>query len=235
MIGKQKVIAIIPARGGSKRLPRKNVLNLAGKPLISWTIDAAKECKYIDEILVSTDDREISNIALQHGVHMPELRPSHLSSDSATTESLLLYCLEQYEIDANIIVLLQPTSPLRSALDIEKSLEYYIEKSAKSVVTVTQCEHSPLWANILPEDFNMGRFIPEKNTKRSQELPVFYRLNGAIYIFDIDTFKVCGMKYSKDSYAYLMDNESSIDIDTELDFKFADFLLNERVSYYAKS
>ncbi|HIF9454010.1 TPA: cytidylyltransferase domain-containing protein [Photobacterium damselae] len=230
MIGNRKVVAVIPARGGSKRLPRKNVLNLAGKPLISWTIDAAKECKYIDEIIVSTDDEEISNIALELGVCVPELRPIHLSSDSATTESLLLYCLKHYEVDASIMILLQPTSPLRSSVDIEKALEYFIEKSAISVVTVTQCEHSPLWSNILPEDFNMGNFIRQKNAKRSQELPVFYRLNGAIYIFDTVSFKIHGMKYSNKSYAYLMDNESSVDIDTELDFKFANLLLNQRGS-----
>lgn len=158
MIDGKKVIALIPARGGgSKRLPRKNVLPLNGKPLIAWSIDAANNCPYIDKVLVSTDDQEIADIALQFGgAEVPELRPEHLASDTAKTESVLIYTLEKFGKGDEILVLLQPTSPLRTTQHINEALELFIEKQALSVVSVTPCEHSPLWSNTLPEDGSMG-------------------------------------------------------------------------------
>ncbi|WP_434341253.1 cytidylyltransferase domain-containing protein [Motilimonas cestriensis] len=227
MINGKRVLAVIPARGGSKRLPRKNVLPLAGKPLIAWSIDAAAKSKYIDNVIVSTDDKEIAAIAEQYGGSVPELRPEHLSTDHATTQSVLFHTLEKYGADAKIVVLLQPTSPLRTHNNIDEAIELFTEKSAFSVISVTPCEHPPLWANVLPESGSMENFIIEN--KRSQELGDYYRLNGAIYIYDVERMLNDGsMSYQEDSFAYKMENENSIDIDNSIDFDMAEFFFRRK-------
>ncbi|CAH6784627.1 N-acylneuraminate cytidylyltransferase [Vibrio chagasii] len=228
MINGKKVLALIPARGGSKRLPRKNVLPLAGKPLIGWSINAAQKSKYIDQIFVSTDDQEIADVSSLFGVDVPELRPDHLASDTATTESVLTYTLEKLGSDVDIIVLLQPTSPLRTAQHIDEALDMFIEKQAFSVVSVTPCEHPPLWANTLPEDGTMGDFIRPEALKRSQDCGDFFRFNGAIYIFDVRRFMEYGeIRYTDESFAYVMENRVSFDIDQPLDFELAEFFMNK--------
>lgn len=231
MINGKRVLAFIPARGGSKRLPRKNVLPLAGKALIGWSIDAAKESQYIDQLFVSTDDQEIADIASLHGVHIPELRPDHLASDTSTTESVLTYTLDKFGGQADIIILLQPTSPLRTAQHIDEALELFVQKQAFSVVSVTPCEHPPLWSNPLPNDGCMGNFIRPETLKRSQDLDDFYRINGAIYIFDVCKLKAIGeICYTSESYAYIMDNYVSIDIDNKIDFELAEFFMERQVT-----
>ncbi|MGR5325725.1 acylneuraminate cytidylyltransferase family protein [Vibrio alfacsensis] len=223
MINGKKVIALIPARGGSKRLPRKNVLPLNGKPLIGWTIDAAKNSQYIDQILVSTDDQEIADVASDYGIAVPELRPTELAGDNSSTESVLFYSLTKFAFDADIVVLLQPTSPLREAQHIDDALTLFEQRQAFSVVSVTPCEHSPLWANTLPENGSLGDFIKPEALHRSQDLQTFFRLNGAVYIFDISRLKEIGrLAYTEESYAYVMNNECSVDIDTQLDFLLAE-------------
>lgn len=229
MISGKRVIAIIPARGGSKRLPRKNVLPLGGKPLIGWTIDAARDSKYIDDVFVSTDNQEIADISAQFGVVVPELRPSYLSTDVATTQSVVFYTIEKYGNNADIVIILQPTSPLRSAKHIDEALELFVHKEAFSVVSLTPCEHPPLWANTLPENGSLGYFLSHEANKRSQELGQFYRLNGAIFIYDIVKLISCGhMSYRNDSYAYKMGNEFSVDIDSALDFEFTKFIMKDK-------
>ncbi|WP_051117228.1 cytidylyltransferase domain-containing protein, partial [Vibrio campbellii] len=185
MIDGKKVLAFIPARGGSKRLPRKNILPIAGKPLIGWSIDAAKGSEYIDDTFISTDDQEIADVAAGLGIPAPELRPEHLASDTASTANVLTYTLEKFGTGFDIVILLQPTSPLRTSQHIDQALELFIEKQAFSVVSVTPCEHPPLWSNILPDNGSMENFIRPEALKRSQDLGSFYRFNGAIYIFDV--------------------------------------------------
>ncbi|WP_244958509.1 acylneuraminate cytidylyltransferase family protein [Pseudoalteromonas fuliginea] len=224
-----KVIAVIPARGGSKRLPNKNVLPLQGMPLIAWTIEAAKKSKYIDDILVSTDDAKIANIAISHSAKVPELRPKELSTDNATTNDVILYTLNKYGTDADIVVILQPTSPFRSHEHIDESLELLIDKSGTSVVSVTECEHPPLWANTLPDSGSMNNFLKRSSQFRSQDLQTFYRLNGAIYIYKIkELLDEKSMSYTNGTYAYKMQQKHSIDIDTKIDFDWAEFLLSDK-------
>ena len=227
MINGKKVLAIIPARGGSKRLPRKNVLPLAGKPLIGWTIEAAHQSNYIDEILVSTDCKEIAESAELFGVTVAELRPPYLSTDEASTLSVLKY--ELSKTDAEIVIVLQPTSPLRLAEDIDGALELYCENKARIVVSVCECEHPPMWSNTLPDNASLNGFIKTSNLKRSQALPKHYRLNGAVYIYDKSVIMNDAIGFCENSFAYIMNQNSSVDIDTELDFKFADYLLREGI------
>lgn len=225
MINGKKVLAIIPARAGSKRLPKKNVLPLCGKPLITWTIEAAKNSEYIDEVFVSTDDRTVMNIAEANGLIVPELRPNALSSDYATTKDVILYTLKKMQKELDLVVLLQPTSPLRVAKHIDEAIELYIHKEALSVVSVTPCEHSPLWSGKISNDLDMTEFLSSIKQVRSQELELYHRLNGAIYIYDIKNYLERSGDGGVKTFAYIMDNFHSIDIDTKFDFDIAEFLL----------
>ena len=230
MINGKKVLAIIPARGGSKRLPRKNILPLGGKPLIGWSIEAAKQSKYIDEVFVSTDDQEIADIVSSIGINIPELRPSHLSTDKATTQSVLFYTLENFGQGSEIVVLLQPTSPFRNHQHIDEAIELLEDKSAFSIISVTPCEHPPQWSNTLPDDGSMKDFIRSESGKRSQELGQWFRLNGALYVYDVnELLKAKDMAYRQDTYAYTMPNEFSIDIDNQIDFDMAEFFLKRYI------
>ncbi|MEL0613785.1 acylneuraminate cytidylyltransferase family protein [Marinomonas arenicola] len=231
MIGDNKVVALIPARGGSKRLPRKNIRSFSGKPLISWSIEAAQNSKYVDKVFVSTDDDEISKIAVSCGAISPEMRPAHLSSDNSSTKDVLLYTINKFFSDFDIVIILQPTSPLRKVQHIDEAVEFFIEKEACAVVSVTLCEHPPVWANTLPENKTMERFSHSNSLKRSQDIESYYRLNGSLYIYDVGRLiKSKDISYTKETYAYVMENIYSIDIDNKLDFEYAEFLHSKIIS-----
>ena len=222
----KKILAVITARGGSKRLPNKNVLDLAGKPLVAWTIGEANKSKYIDKIIVSTDNENIAKVSKQYGAEVPFTRPTELSNDTANSISVIKHSIEFFNNEYDYVILLQPTSPLRSVDDIDKSIELLNDK-VKAVVSVTEVDHSPLWSNTLPEDFSMKDFIRDdvKNL-RSQDLPTYYRLNGAIYISDIDYLYEVNGFIGDNTNAHVMEQKKSIDIDTELDFRFAEILVD---------
>lgn len=232
MMNGKKVLAIIPARAGSKRLPNKNILELGGKPLIAWTIESAIASTSIDKVIVSTDSDEIKKVAEDYHAVVPFLRPVELSTDTAASMDVVkhavTYLRDQGET-FDIIVLLQPTSPLRTARHIDDALDFYSNKEAESVVSVVKCEHSPLWSNELPKSLSTDTFIREDiKNKRSQDLPQFFRLNGAIYISsEAGLLKSGSFLSTRNGYAYEMDAYSSVDIDNELDFKFAKFLIDE--------
>lgn len=224
MLDKKTFLAIIPARGGSKRLPRKNVLPLAGKPLIAWTIEAALNSKLVDKVLVTSDDDEILKVSESFGAATIK-RPAELAQDTSTSFDAVKHTIENTE-KFDYIVLLQPTSPLRTSQHIDEAIQLLESKNADAIVSVTEMEHSPLWANTLPENGSMTGFLRDDllNT-RGQDLETFYRLNGAIYICRTDKLLEAGSFFIKENiYAYKMSQTSSIDIDTELDFKWAEFL-----------
>lgn len=226
MVDKKNFLAIIPARSGSKRLPSKNILNLCGKPLISWTIEAAKKSQYIDEVLVTSDDNEILKIAEDHEVRAIK-RPSYLASDTATSFDAIKHAINNTE-EFKYIVFLQPTSPLRTSKHIDEAIKVFLNKNADAVISVTEMEHSPEWANKIPESGSMVGFLKEEVVnKRSQDLDVYYRLNGAVYIIKTKKFlEFGGFFIHSNIYSYEMDRFSSIDIDTLVDFKFAEFVLS---------
>lgn len=229
MLGQYHVTALIPARGGSKRLPRKNVKLLCGKPLIAWSIEAAKSSKYIDSVVVSTDDVEIKNIAEQFGASVPFLRPDSLSNDTASSFDVIQHAIHFLKVDSenHLIVLLQPTSPLRTVEEIDGALEFFLAKNAKGVVSVSECEHSPLWSNTLPENNCMSDFLrPEVQGKRSQDLPQYYRLNGSIYIYETLALLEQGKTFfNNDVYGFGTSLDTAVDIDTALDFLVAETIL----------
>lgn len=220
-------IAIIPARGGSKRLPNKNILPLAGKPLIVWTIEAALESQLFDMVLVSTDSQDIADVSMSVGASVPFLRPTELASDTATTNDVISHMVEWVEAQYGPVcrvALLQPTSPLRTADNIKKAMALYDEKRATAVISVCELDHPIQYCNRLPSDLSMNGFIPITANKRSQELESYYRLNGAIYILARGCVGFLSNIYTDGAFAYLMDKNSSVDIDDEFDFKLAEFI-----------
>lgn len=227
MYKEKSFLAIIPARGGSKRLPRKNVLDLAGKPLIAWTIEAGLMSSYIDKVIVTSDDKEILEISKRFGAETIK-RPDELANDTATTFDAVKHTIDNME-KYDYIVLLQPTSPLRNFKHIDEAIELLMSKNADAVISVCEMDHSPLWSNTLPDNGNMSSFIrDEVKNKRSQDLEKYYRLNGAIYICKEDRLLEDKNFFIKDKiFAYSMYRESSIDIDEKIDFIFATELLKQ--------
>ena len=230
MYNNNKIIGIIPARGGSKGIRKKNIVDLAGKPLIAYTIEQAKGSKYIDKIIVTTDDEKIAEISRSLGAEVPFSRPKALATDEAKGIDVVLHAITWFDSNEesfDIVMMLQPTSPLRLSEDIDKAIEVLFLKNAMAIVSVCKSEHHPLWSNTLPEDSNMKNFInPEYMNKNRQELPVFYRLNGAIYLSFCNYIKDRKSFYGENTFAYIMPDERSIDIDNMLDFKLAELLLN---------
>jgi len=218
-------LAIIPARGGSKRLPRKNILDLNGKPLIAWTIEAGFKSKYIDKVVVTSDDEEILDISKDYGAEIIR-RPDELASDTATTFDAIKHAIDNLE-KYDYIVLLQPTSPLRNEKHIDEAIELLESRNADAIVSVCEMDHSPLWSNTLPEDGSMNSFLRDDVlNKRSQDLEKNYRLNGAIYICETNKLlENKGFFLKNNIFAYKMDGKSSIDIDEEIDFKIAEVLI----------
>lgn len=230
MLNNKKFIAIIPARGGSKRLPRKNMLTFSGKPLIQWTIEAAQESRYIDAVVVSSDDSEILSFAESLGV-LCQSRPDELASDTASTADTVYYVMNTIGTLYDYIVLLQPTSPLRQSIDIDLAIEELFDRKADAIVSVTEVEHSPLWSNILPDSHSLDGFIRDEVLgKRSQDLATFYRLNGAVYVVNCSVFCEIRSFLPKNSYAYKMSSYNSFDIDTELDFVCAEAIFNKSLT-----
>lgn len=227
-----KSLAIIPARSGSKGIPDKNIKMLNGKPLLAYTIKAAQDAGVFDEIMVSTDSIEYAKIAEGYNAKVPFLRSKKNASDNASSWSVVNEIIDRYEEIGkrfNNFCLLQPTSPLREAEDIQKAYEQFQVRNATAIVSVCECEHSPLWCNVLDENMEMDHFISRSNYVQRQKLKKFYRLNGAIYISDVMAFKADSFLYKKGCYAYVMSNEKSVDIDSDLDFKLAELLLKDTI------
>lgn len=226
MLEKKKILAIIPARGGSKRLPRKNILDLAGKPLIAWTIEAALSSQYIDSVVVSSEDQEILAISAAYGAKTLE-RPMSLASDTASTFDTLKHAIDHYP-EYEYIILLQPTSPLRNVNHIDESILLLLEKNADAIISVCEMDHHPFWSNILPENGNMSHFMKDEiRNLRSQDLPKYYRLNGAIYICKTQKLLEEKSFMLKDKiFAFEMDKKSSIDIDEITDLEIAKLFIS---------
>jgi CMP-N-acetylneuraminic acid synthetase len=232
MSNDKKVLAIIPARGGSKRLPKKNILSLAGKPLIAWTIEAALQSCVFDDVIVSTDDNEIAEVSTSFGAKVPFIRPERLASDTAASVDVIKHALLWYRekgINFTEVVLLQATSPLRNSNDIKAAFDIYRHRNASSVLSVCEVDHPTHWCNTLDASLSMNSFIKESDVKsRSQDFDNEYRLNGAIYILNVEQFLARNVTILMPSFASIMPRIRSIDVDTKLDFDFADFLMDKQ-------
>ena len=227
-----KILAIIPARGGSVRLPGKNIRVLGDKPLIEWSIDVARKVSSINKIFVSTDCVDIADICRQAGLDVPVLRPKNLAGDKSSTIDAVKHAIEYLKERGEIYdfaLILQPTSPLRGADHVRQAIDMVSSKHADAVISVCKCEHSPLWTNTLPDDFSMTNFLETKfKNVPSQELAIYYRLNGAIFLVNINRlYEEETFLLSRNSYAIEMDAMASIDIDHEIDFLLAETIINQ--------
>lgn len=223
-----KPLVVIPARGGSKRLPGKNIKPLNGKPLIHYTIEAAREVFDDTIICVSTDDEKIKQVSEQTGLKVPFLRPKELATDTADSRSVLLHAYEFYkeerEYEADVIILLQPTSPLRNATHIKEALKLY-HNELDMVVSVKETDANPYF-NLYEE--NEEGFLEkskEGDFTQKQDVPKVWELNGAIYIINIKSINT-SLQNLKRVKKYTMDQRNSIDIDTELDWKLVEYIID---------
>tara|TARA_X000000950_G_scaffold289163_1_gene410396 strand:- start:2781 stop:3491 length:711 start_codon:yes stop_codon:yes gene_type:complete len=233
MFKNNKILCVIPARGGSKRLKNKNILNFNKKPLIFWTIKPALRSKYIDQLIVSTDSKKIMNVSRKFNVDVPFLRPKKISSKNSTVNDVALHSIKFYQkqsIFFDTLIILQPTSPLRTTKLIDEAILYYFKKKASSVVSVAKLDHPTEWCNVLPSNDRMDNFLNSniKNTQ-SQNFKQKYKLNGSIYIVDIKKFiEEKNLYLKKNMYAFRMDESLSIDIDDKLSFDIAEFIFKQK-------
>ena len=234
MINEKKCLGIIPARSGSKRLHRKNIRLLAGKPLIQWTIEAGLESNAIDDLIISTDDTQIAEIAKSCGGNVPFIRPKNLSTDSSSSYEVLTHAYETLKKqgkDYSYIVMLQPTSPLRMSYHIDMAADFLEKKRADGVISVNQLNHPFEWTNTLPQSSEMLNFFEEIDVSQpSQKFLTRYTLNGAIYITDITRMKKEKSHiYGQSMYAFIMNDKDSIYIDTKYDFEIAEYLITKKM------
>lgn len=224
----KSILFFIPARGGSKGLPGKNIKLFNKKPLIHWTIKAALESGLKGDVVVSTDSNTIAKVAIKSGATVPYLRPKNLSSDQSKSIDVLLYHLNwaaKQGIQYEYIIFLQPTSPLRTGKHIQEAFNLMRTKKASSVISVTPFEHNLNWVNTIPASGKMDNFLDKtQHHKNRQQAEKKYELNGAIYIVTKNVLLKEKTFFVKKSFAYVMNPESSVDIDTAIDFQFAAFL-----------
>lgn len=218
--------ALIPARGGSKGIPRKNIKLMAGKPLIVWTIEAALRSPLLDEVVVSTEDEEIAEVARRAGAQVPFIRPAALAQDATPGIDPVLHAMDQLP-GFDSVLLLQPTSPMRTTADINGCLRLAAEHGAPSVVSVCEPDTHPYWTYRLCADLTMKRVLDAAAVTRRQDLPAVAALNGAMYFANAAWLRRNGALVGPETLAYMMPRERSVDLDTPLDWKIAELLLKE--------
>ena len=230
MIDGNRILAIIPARGGSKGIKNKNIAALAGKPLLQWTIEAAKKSKYVDRIVLSSDDPEIQGIAELLGCEVPFTREAHLATDEASTIDVLVDVLERV-VGFDVVVLLQPTSPLRTAEDIDSCLNLMMQDGAPSVVSLCEVEDHPALVVKFQNENQITPFLPHPSSQslRRQDLPGAFRLNGAVYAAKIHWLFRERSFTAQGSVGFVMPKRRSIDIDDRDDLFTAEQLLSNQI------
>jgi N-acylneuraminate cytidylyltransferase/CMP-N,N'-diacetyllegionaminic acid synthase len=234
MYKNNEILALIPARGGSKGIKIKNIKKLLGKPLITYTIESAIESKYIDRVVVTTDDKTIAEVSKKCGAEVPFIRPKELAQDDTPGIEPIIHGIkwlkENENYDPNYVLCLQPTSPLRDSEDIDKAIEHLIDGQAASLVSVCEVDQHPYWMKKI-EDGILKPFLDinlNKKYFRRQELPEIYILNGAIYMSKTNSLLQNKSFYGENTLAYVMSKEKSIDIDDIFDFKLVEIILKER-------
>lgn len=226
MINGKSVLGVIPARGGSKGIPRKNIRHVGGKPLIAWTIEAGQASNAIDRVVLSSDDLEIISVAKFHNCETPFIREPRLGEDTTPTIDVVLDALHRLP-GYDWVVLLQPTSPLRTSKDIDQAFELCMALNAPSCVSVCLAQENPYWMFTLAKDSHLMALLPDRMATRRQDLPPVYSLNGAIYVANAEWLKRERMFLTPETVAYEMPVERSLDIDTESDFLQLQYLLGD--------
>ncbi len=222
----KKILALIPARGGSKGIPHKNIIDLCGKPLIAYSIEAGLKSKYIDYVMVSTDDEEIAAVSREYGAEVPFMRPAELASDTSRTVDAVIHSINTLKETGKVfdtLVLLQPTQPLRTSDDIDGAIEKYFECGEAPLVSVSEVEDHPILIRTLDKD----QLIPLLNvssTCRRQDMPKYYRVNGCIYINNVGEID-SNTSFNDNKVGYIMEQSHSVDIDELKDLALAEYYL----------
>ncbi|QQZ10276.1 cytidylyltransferase domain-containing protein [Heyndrickxia vini] len=223
----KKFLAIIPARGGSKGIPNKNIVNVNGKPLIQYTIEEAINSNFIDEVIVSTDNIEIASISKQLGANIPFLRPSYLAEDDSKTIDTLLYVIEEIKKLGclyDYVVLLQPTQPLRKVWHIDNAIKKIIESKQNSLVSISKVNDHPIFIRTIKPDNTLENLLDANSTLRRQELPPYYKINGAIYINKIIELNQ-NTSLNDNTLGFIMDSKYDLDVDTHQDLDLLKYIL----------
>jgi CMP-N,N'-diacetyllegionaminic acid synthase len=227
-----ETMAIIPARGGSRAVPGKNIRPVAGRPLLAWTIDAAREARAITRVIVSTDSVEIAEVARRHGAEVPMMRPSGLARDDTPAIDAILHAVDWLHDHEgycpDYVSVLQPTSPLRTAADIDAAMAVLRARSAAAVVGVCLAPHHPQWMKRVEDDGAISSLFEFDESLPRQQLPPVYVLNGSLYLVRRDVLKERRSLYAEKTYPYVMPIERSLDIDTAWDLQVADLVLSAR-------
>lgn len=231
MIENKRVLALIPARGGSKGIKDKNIVDLCGKPLIAYSINAALESKYIDDVVVTTDSIKIAEVSKKYGADVPFLRPEYLASDRARTIDAVLHAvrwLKENKREYDILVLLQPTQPLRTTEDIDRALKKYLQGGMQSLVSVKKVEEHPVLMRTIDESGKLRNILSASSTIRRQDMPVYYIVDGSIYINAVGQLNE-NTSFNDNTLPYVMDATRSVDIDELEDLKRAEEILSKEM------
>jgi len=228
-----KIIGLVTARGGSKGIPKKNIMPLASKPLIAWSIEAAKQSQGLERVIVSTDDEEISIVAKRWGADVPFTRPSYLAQDDSPHIEVVIHALEwlkeNQDYVPDYVMLLQPTSPFRTSNDINAAIEIAKKSNADSVISVCKSPAHPYKIRNISSQGILSDFVEKPNGYlRRQDLPTAYLENGAIYLAKRNIVVNERTLHPEYTYAYIMKSENSLDIDTFWDFCLAEIILKNK-------
>jgi len=233
VINNKKVLAIVPARSGSKGLKNKNILQMEGKPLLGWPISAALKSKYVDEVVLSTDSEEYKKIGVEQGANVPFIRPSDLAGDKVASIDVILHCIEWFETQSeffDILVLLEATSPMTEALDIDNALEtlvYSSENTSIVGVSKAECNH-PIFAYKKDESSLLMPFVNQSGQAiRRQKLEDAFYLDGSLYISNIDALKKKKTFYTESTMGFEFPKWKAFEIDDEIDFEVVELLMKK--------
>jgi CMP-N,N'-diacetyllegionaminic acid synthase len=221
------LLALIPARGGSKAIPRKNIRPFCGKPLLQWSIDVALAASSVDRVVLSTDDPEICAVGLAAGAEVPFVRPAELATDTAPGITTVLHALEQLpEVDD--VLLLQPTSPLRLVEDVEAIVALRHQSCREAAVSVSQNAKHPAWMYSISPERTLEPVLPHPEATCRQQLAQTYALNGALYLASREFLERERSFLTTNTVAYVMPSDRSVDIDSLLDWQWGEFLMQQR-------
>lgn len=229
MFHDSKILALIPARGGSKGIKNKNIKDLCGLPLIGYSIKAAKQSKYIDDIVVSTDSKEIADIAIRLGARVPFLRPANLALDDSKTIYAVMHAIEVLKSEKSyydLLILLQPTQPLRTHKDIDDAVELFFLKGCRPLVSICKTNDHPIFIREIDNNSILSKFVNSNSTMRRQDLKNYFVINGAIYINMIKDIAL-ETSFNDNEVGFVMQKNHSVDIDDMIDFYLAEALIKQ--------
>lgn len=231
----KKILAIIPARGGSKGLPGKNIKNLCGKPLIAWSIEHAQKSKYVDYIFISTDSREIADVAEKYGAPCPELRPAELARDTAPSSEFIIYTLDKMKKEGktfDYFILLEPTSPLRDVEDVDKSIEMLIDsfESESCVGVAMSGTVHPAFMVVVGKDGHLKALEPDNQTLRRQDLPDVFFFEGSVYLSNVNAYLNKKTFYHDKTLPYIVPEWKSYEVDDLVSFRIIETIMEMKLT-----